>query len=236
MNMDEKKIALLYFSRQASAESRKKRWFSGNSHRKNRALASSLILQSLQVVQQSGFPVFHFHEGNQKGRTFGERLANAYQEVFDLGYDAVIATGNDTPDIAAVNWQDVRKKLNSGKCVLGPSLRGGTYLIGLTAEAFRKSAFEQLPWQSNKLLAALQQFCERINDDAPAILEKLRDLNSYHDLVKVVKTGNVTLWLKQIILQLLHKTAQTCALPDILLNTTLLINMPFRAPPVSHIA
>ena len=234
MNMDEKKIALLYFSRQASAESRKKRWFSGNSSGKNRALASSLILQSLKVVQQSGFPVFHFHEGNQKGRTFGERLANAYQEVFDLGYDAVIATGNDTPEIAAVNWQAVREQLNAGNCVLGPSFRGGTYLIGLTVEAFQKNAFKQLPWQTNKLLVALQQFCER-PAHAPIILETLRDLNSYHDLIKVVKTGNIAIWLCQKIRQLLQNLVPGNASPDILSNTTLLINMPFRAPPVFHI-
>ncbi|MEZ4984754.1 MAG: hypothetical protein R2795_06920 [Saprospiraceae bacterium] len=64
-------VALLFFSRRPRAESRAKHWW--NDPESARAIASSLILQSSQAVQASGFPVFHFHEATNKGA----RLANA---------------------------------------------------------------------------------------------------------------------------------------------------------------
>ena len=225
------KIALLYFSRNAAAEGRAKAWFSGNSAKKNSALASSLIHQSSRVLQQTGFPLFHYHEGNQKGKTFGERIANAHEEVFSLGYEAIITVGNDSPEIGNTNWHEVGSQLASGKCVIGPSLRGGAYLIGITKDAFEKEQFQNLPWQTSQLFDALFQFCH-LQEETPFLLETLRDINSWHDLKKVLKSSLITTSFKRLILWLfslkqslfIYRFAFIPASP-------LLTNSPFRAPP-----
>ncbi len=236
MIMDGKKIALLYFSCKPTVESRRKNWFSLGANRRNEALASSLILQTSQIVQQSGFPVFHYHEGNQTGRTFGERLANAYQEIFDQGYDAVIATGNDTPEMANIDWQTVATQLSAGKCVLGPSLRGGTYLIGLTAAAFCKTAFQNLPWQSGRLFQLLRQYCA-LAGMAPVVLEALRDINTYHDLIKLVKSASIDRILRRVLHQLVYGIPNVfTGYRTLILNRALMINMPLRAPPATSIS
>lgn len=191
-------IALIYFSRYAEAESRNKQFASDFPLNRNRAVASSLILQTSQIVRKSDLPVFHYHEGNQLGNSFGERLANAYSEVFQLGYDAVIAVGNDSPELGLTNWNDVSEKLASGQCVLGPSLRGGAYLVGITAQAFDKKKFQQLPWQTSKLFEALKEFCSHENCD-PHFLKALRDVNSLHDLKKLSVSFHLSRSFKRII-------------------------------------
>ena len=126
---EQKNIALLYFSRSARLEGRRKNWASRRPEL-NRAIASSLILRSTRTVRASGLPVFHYHEGNQKGQTFGERMANAFQEVFALGFEAVISVGNDSPELARTNWQDITARLAEGEYLL---VHGGTSGIGTTA-------------------------------------------------------------------------------------------------------
>ncbi len=143
-------------------------------------------------------PIFHFHEGNQRGKSFGERLANAYAEVFAQGFQSAIAVGNDSPGLANTDWDTVQEKLLEGHCVLGPSLRGGAYLIGLTADGFKKSAFEKLPWQTSRLFKALSSFCQK---DGPAleVLHRLHDVNSVHDLISALDSNELASSLRSIL-------------------------------------
>ncbi|HET8858389.1 DUF2064 domain-containing protein [Marivirga sp.] len=171
-------IALIFFSRTKADEATTKQWFSG--HSKNKEFAQLLIERANQEISYSGLPVYHFDERNQKGDSFGERLANAYQEVFNLGYDQVISVGNDCPDLKNINWERITQELASGKSVLGPDLRGGAYLIGIQKSSFDKTKFENLSWQHNKLFSELTQFC--LKTSLISKLQKYRDINSLYDI------------------------------------------------------
>ena len=197
-----KRIALLYFSRQARVEAQEKTWFKGNATFKNRHLAKSLIEQSRKAIDESGFPVYHFHEGNQEGKTFGQRLANAYQELYDNGFDAVVSVGNDSPEIAQLDWGSIRSKLDSGKNVLGKSIRGGAYLLGINKENFQKDAFQELPWQSNRLFLNLYQQLNSAENQVVE-LEVLRDLNTFFDLKKFHSAKKTNSSLKKLFAELL---------------------------------
>ena len=140
-NMSNSSIAILYFSRYAGFEAKEKLWF-GRSSQKNKQLSAVLHRQSWKAIQATNLPVFHFHEGNQEGNNFGQRLANAYAELYKKGFEAVIAVGNDCPEIAKLNWHKIKMDLNAGKEVLGKSVRGGAYLLGITAKNFKKQEFE----------------------------------------------------------------------------------------------
>lgn len=223
-----KNIALIYFSFSAQQEVKRKNWFAQTSQKQNLEIASSLILQSSEVVQQSGFPVFHYHEGNQKGNSFGERIANAYQEVFDLGYDAVISVGNDSPEIAQTNWSDIRAQLEKGNSILGPDLRGGTYLIGITKEIFDKENFQKLSWQSKNIFQELYDYC--CCQSQPTLLKKLRDINSLHDLKKAIQNFSFLPKLQKILLQLFQNTFFQKLFPPQKISFSL-NNQALRAPP-----
>lgn len=229
------KIALIYFSRTEKAEAKAKNWIKPYRHL-NERLATSLICQSYKVVRSSGLPIFHYHEGNQRGATFGERLANAYQDVFDMGYAAAIAVGNDSPEIASIDWEQAIRYLQEGSCVLGPSLRGGAYLIGLTKAVFQKEKLSKISWQTNHTLANLIHYCSSENTPV-ACIDALRDINSFQDLLKTAKSSKINRAFKKLLLELLHQLQKRKRYPlhQSDCNTVFLPSVPGRAPPVAKL-
>jgi len=225
-------IALIYFSRREVSESQHKSWFK-KGHNLNRLIASALIHSSYQAIKKSGFPVFHYHEGNQTGSTFGERFANAYEEVFQLGYDAVIAVGNDSPELSSTNWQEVNSQLLKGKCVIGPSIRGGAYLIGITRAAFHKVEFEKLPWQTNRLFQSLVHFCYKKNND-PHFIQILRDINSFLDIKALKNSSLLEYSYIRILLFLISYDSILPVIENIKISLSQLLSIQLlRAPPVT---
>jgi hypothetical protein len=222
-------IALIFFSRNKADEAKHKSWF--KEHSKDQDLASLLIDKAQNAIHNSGIPIFHFHEENQKGNTFGERLANAYNEVFDLGYEQVISVGNDCPDLENINWREITLNLSEGKSVLGPDKRGGAYLIGIQKQSFNKDKFKKLNWQKNTLYKELAQFCE----DSTVLVElkKYRDLNSFHDihlLSKVIKSIDK---FRQLLFQLLKPFKVLVIEFQIVTHDFYIFkDSPLRAPPL----
>ena len=223
--MDQRKpIAILFFSRSAGEEACHKKWL-GNGSDSNYHLANQLIRKTSETLETTGIPVFHLDETQQQGDSFGEKLANAYQEVFSLGYEAVVAVGNDCATIHRVDWVALKQALSSGKNVLGPDCRKGVYLIGLTKGSFQKEAFLRLPWQTLDLFDALADYCQN-----PYVLPQQRDLNTRFDLIIQSKADPL---LKKIIRLLnhqlirfpeLHFSCISCASPGA---------QSLRAPPAS---
>lgn len=226
------KTAILFFSRKVAQESKFKTFISGNV-KKNQAFSEALICRAEKTLSATGLPVFHFHEGNQKGRTFGDRMANAYQEVFDLGYQSVIAVGNDSLDINNVDWIKLENQLSAGKAVLGSTVRGGAYLIGFTKAHFDKEQFAQLPWQSRKLFKSLEGMFSENND--VVLLKQSRDINTFLDIKAILKAENGNLhsqFIRLIKWILSEKTVLKINHGLEIITSPILIYSPFRAPPV----
>lgn len=150
-------IALLYFSRSPQAEARQKRWLGTHAPAQNQAIAQALVLHGLRQLERLPLPVYHFDEAQQRGKSFGTRFAHAFQSLFAQGYDAVISVGNDNPNIEQLPWAAIIQAVEEGQTVLGPTPRGGMYLMALHAKNFDAQAFAALPWQRPTLRRAFLQ-------------------------------------------------------------------------------
>ncbi|MEZ4984753.1 MAG: DUF2064 domain-containing protein [Saprospiraceae bacterium] len=150
-----------------------------------------------------------------------------------IGYQAVICIGNDSPQLAeVVNWQQVATQLASGRCVIGPSHRGGAYLIGITATRFCPQRFQQLPWQSRQLLSRLQDYC-RDTTLEPALLAPLADINSKAELIAYIKANHHTDPLWRTLWRILHPLSPPCPVhPAFFTHPTPFIPCGLRAPPL----
>jgi glycosyltransferase A (GT-A) superfamily protein (DUF2064 family) len=91
----------------------------------------------------------------QHGADFGEKLANAFDNVFAKGYEKVIALGNDCLELSVALLKRATEQLKKNDCVYGQAADGGCYLIGETESAFDKGAFTALPWKTSCLYEAL---------------------------------------------------------------------------------
>lgn len=173
------RTALLFFSRSPVAETDHKVIFPGDK-RKNRAIIELLYKNSLKEATGSGLDVITFDESRQRGDTFGERFANAFQQLFDEGYKQVISIGNDCPAIGQVQWKSICSLLDNGETVVGPTPGGGAYLIAVTAEHFDYEPFKKLPWQSPGLLQDFIYYFREQNYGLTLLRCRL-DINRFHD-------------------------------------------------------
>jgi hypothetical protein len=69
----------------------------------------------------------------QRGADLGERLSGAFEQLFSLGYERVVAIGADSPTLPSAYVERSFESLAMADLVLGPSADGGYYLIGMKA-------------------------------------------------------------------------------------------------------
>jgi len=90
----------------------------------------------------------------QAGEDLGERLKNAFAEIFNSGFAAVAVIGTDSPDLPAEHIVETFALLEDEHTdvVFGPAEDGGYYLLAL--KRVWEELFRGLPWSSDGLLAA----------------------------------------------------------------------------------
>lgn len=154
---------------------------------KNRRVAAALYEHTRRAATDSGLPVFEVNGAQQRGSTFGARLANAFADAFAEGYDRIIAVGSDCPTLHEVDWSAVTNRLKEGTPVLGPTPdQEGTYLIGLTRAQFEQKAFAALPWKSPALFSALHRHLSTEAGMAPLVLTTRDDVNGHEALLALL--------------------------------------------------
>lgn len=192
MKLDQQNTALLVFSLSAASEIDRKCIFDEYRKKEHVALFNVLIEQTQQLASQSSVDVFWVDEHQQIGDDFSTRFVNAFQKLFDAGYDNVISIGNDSPELTIQLLREAIHKLSTKKMVLGPSKDGGIYLFGLNKEVFDKTHLLQLPWETSLLQKGLQDY---INSQkiAAEVFQELNDIDSLEDMVEYAKSNPATI-------------------------------------------
>ena len=159
--------------------------------------------ETICKARQTGLDVVLFSDAKQVGKNFGERFSNAIASVFKQGYDSVITIGNDTPDLKTQHLLSANENLQNQILTLGPSMDGGSYLITLSKSTFNTEEFQKLPWQSNHLFTALEQYLTSKKHTTKHI-EVLKDVDETKDLYYFInRFRNSNLVLKHLILLIL---------------------------------
>lgn len=175
LNGSDHKTAILIFAQSAKQEECNKQIYKGSQ------LFEELNDHILVEVEKTGLPFFHISEELQKGKSFGERFTNAIQLVYDNGFDKVITVGNDSPQLKSKHLLLAAKALSEGKSVIGPSMDGGFYLLGLAKKNFKKDDFVGFSWQKQSLLKEIKSYLDHWNAQIIK-LAYLRDIDSVRDI------------------------------------------------------
>ncbi len=173
--------AILIFANSAQFES------SIKTFSKSEVLFNELNRQTLAKVKKSGLPYFLFSEKEQQGENFGERYVNAIQSIYNKGFENVITIGNDTPHLQTSQLTKAAKTLKKNPIVLGPSIDGGYYLMGLHKSQFNPDVFLKLPWQTSRLTASITRLLSSKKIDV-FFLKKLRDIDEVFDAKKILQS------------------------------------------------
>ncbi|WP_027076575.1 TIGR04282 family arsenosugar biosynthesis glycosyltransferase [Maribacter antarcticus] len=202
------KTAILVFSNSAAEELSHKAIPNGE------VLFQTLTQETLQKANRTGLPYFHISEKEQKGSSFGERFTNAIQTVFEEGFECVITIGNDTPQLKTTHLLKTAAALKAGKTVLGPSLDGGFYLMGIHKSNFDKETFKRLPWQQSSIFNKISSLLDQ-TDSLLYQLPVLSDIDTIKDVKRLAYFKNsissTVLYLLTLLLKL-DKALQTSVL------------------------
>ncbi|MFT6967141.1 MAG: glycosyltransferase A (GT-A) superfamily protein (DUF2064 family) [Marivirga sp.] len=167
----------MVFSLSPKIEAARKRIVKGNLRKSNELIFQQLISDTKALAKSIKIDLIWVDENNQAGESFGEKFTNALQATFDLGYENIISIGNDSPDLATHHIETAISKLQAGQAVIGPSIDGGIYLVGLHKSQFQPQTFSKLGWEKDYLQQSLQLYLLQ-HDRIYFSLEALSDIDN----------------------------------------------------------
>ncbi len=138
----------------------------------------------------------------QRGNDLGKRLHNAFASLFATGVERVSIIGADAPTLPDTHLSGRFRGDGSREPVVGPTLDGGYYLIGLHRETWPRAAvlFESIPWSTDRV-------CEITLDRArtaglePILLPAWYDIDTVEDLVAAARDARPDSHLARLLAQ-----------------------------------
>lgn len=115
----------------------------------------------------------------QHGGDLGERMLNAFNSLFEKGYNRALLCGTDIPDFTADAVRQAAEALKTHDAVVGPAADGGYFMIGLREPMpflFDSFTFGNADVFSNTMMK-LNQMAK-----TAAVLPELTDIDTKEDL------------------------------------------------------
>ncbi len=220
------KTAIILFAHLPEFEARAKSLSGYSSQKATEKLSGILTRHFYNLSKKTTAETFLIDTYLQKGKSFGERIANAFADVYAKGYENVICIGNDCPTLNLEQLQNAVFETEKGNVVLGPTQDGGAYLIGIPKSQFNNVEFLNVKWQSRKTFKDLSK-----SFDHKIVVELylLTDIDSENDLLKYSNRNNLVLILLNEIARFLQKLNPRSYF--IFIHNFIFKNIYFRGPP-----
>ena len=119
----------------------------------------------------------HYQKKKQKGDDLGARMENAFETAFKEGYKNVVIVGSDLYDLRPTHLEAAFKALETHEFVLGPSLDGGYYLLGM--KTLYPALFKSKNWGTSSVL---EDTLKNLKQENVKLLEALNDIDTFEDL------------------------------------------------------
>jgi hypothetical protein len=136
----------------------------------------------------------------QEGQNLGERMENAFRDVFWDGSrtgaavaDKAVLIGSDVPHIRHETVADAFELLDRKDMVLGPAVDGGYYLIGFRADAFFRirsapgGLFRTIPWGTAEVFSVTVDRALGLGLSVGEV-SVMVDIDTLEDLIRVLKS------------------------------------------------
>ncbi len=154
----------------------------------------SLLEHTVQITQRLPYDRYVFYadgisqndvwsdnlylKKNQEGNDLGQRMLHAFDTLFQQGYQKIIIIGTDCFELSSSILSDAFTVLDGKEVVIGPSVDGGYYLLGM--RQFFPFLFEEKAWSTDSVYSStVQQLAmQNISYD---LLPVLNDIDTEDD-------------------------------------------------------
>ncbi len=140
----------------------------------------------------------------QEGWDLGDRMSNAFREVFSDGAERAVLIGSDIPEIDDDLLEGYFKMLRTFPMAIGPAADGGYYLIGFQKQRFDPRLLSGVEWstelvfeQTLEKARSLELLCY--------VGKELQDIDTIEDLESILSSGFYSSTLTELISHYLVK-------------------------------
>lgn len=120
----------------------------------------------------------------QKGKDLGERMCRAFKRIFDQGYENVILVGSDIPHLTRETLENAFSQLKIYDMVLGPTVDGGYYLIGMNQ--LDNEVFNGQNWGNSSVFENTKRTIKRLGYSV-GLTKAYLDLDDIEDIRQYMK-------------------------------------------------
>ena len=136
------------------------------------------VFYSDEIIDDEWSPL-QFSKHLQAGASLGEKMENAFAELFALGAKRAIIIGSDCPEISAELIDQAFEILTTKNAAIGPANDGGYYLLGMNQ--IQPSFFADKQWSTDTVFEdTVVDLME--NRLTYGLLPKLSDVDTIYDL------------------------------------------------------
>ena len=142
-------------------------------------LCDKFLFYDTVITQDDIWSENSYFKKIQIGEDLGQKMQNAFQTVFSLGYKNVVIIGSDLFDLKSEHIDTAFLQLQKNDVVIGPAEDGGYYLLGL--KQMIQPIFKDKNWGTETVL---NQTLENLKNYTTSFLETLNDIDTFEDLQK----------------------------------------------------
>ncbi|MDA9125427.1 TIGR04282 family arsenosugar biosynthesis glycosyltransferase [Flavobacteriaceae bacterium] len=143
----------------------------------HRVSSDKVVYYSEEIQYNDLWSDTQYQKKRQKGNDLGARMQNAFETAFKEGHEKVVIVGSDLFDLKPTHIENAFKSLENNEVVLGPSLDGGYYLLGM--KKMHSVVFKNKQWGTDSILESTLKNLEQKN---VKLLEALNDIDTFEDL------------------------------------------------------
>lgn len=122
-----------------------------------------------------------FQKRIQNGDDLGQKMQNAFRDLFQLNYDSVCIIGSDCYELNSETINQSFIALESKDVVIGPTYDGGYYLLGM--KKLHAALFENKNWSTETVYSDTITDFEQLGLSYSNLV-KLTDIDEEKDLPK----------------------------------------------------
>ncbi|WP_239540762.1 TIGR04282 family arsenosugar biosynthesis glycosyltransferase [Spongiivirga citrea] len=132
---------------------------------------------SVKIRENDIWDAATYNKRLQKGEDLGKRMAKAFQDAFNEGYNKVVIIGSDLYDLSTQDISEAFDRLDTNQVVIGPATDGGYYLLGLTTMI--PEIFEDKAWGTSTVF---NDTLANVQDKKYLLLNPKNDVDVYDDI------------------------------------------------------
>ena len=139
--------------------------------------ADRFVFYSETIIENDIWELEYFRKKLQQGSDLGQRMHNAFSELFQAGYEKICIIGSDLFDLNAQLVQSAYEKLDEHDTVIGPAEDGGYYLLAMTK--MQNAIFKNKDWGTENVKTETLKDLQNSN---VLLLKELNDIDTFEDM------------------------------------------------------